>query len=276
MIANPDYDSEFKLDGDGGGVSYTLGLMLRPTDRTQIGIAYTGSSEIKYDGNAAFTHPTNDYSAMLSTQMPFYQNGSTTLNFPSSLNFGIKYDLSPVWDAEFDFNYVDWSGYDKLVIDFDKDLPSDTVVNEKDWDKAMVYRLGTSYQLSDITVARFGFLIDQNPVPDTTFDGQLPDSDRYGISIGYGRKFGNFSIDASYMLLLFASRDKDNFVGYQDVGSVTLVDGVPTVAPGVKDGVVDAVDKGIMNQMVGGEYPVGTGTYKSHANLLSIAASYRF
>jgi len=277
MIANPDYDSEFSLDGDGGGVSYTFGLMLRPSERIQIGLSYIGKSEFEYTGKAKFTHP-EAYKILLSQQMPVSQNGEAILSIPSSINVGLKYDLTAAWDAEIDVNMVQWSSYEELSIDLANDLPSDKLIQQKDWDNSTVIRLGTSYDANDITTLRAGFLYDKNPIPDETFDAQLPDNDRIGISVGFGRilTFGEIPIciDASYMFLKFSDRDKDNFVGYQDVGSFDTVNNVPL--PGVKDGMIDATDQAIMNGMVGGEYPVAAGTYKSHVNLFAVSASYKF
>ncbi|MCE5250134.1 outer membrane protein transport protein [bacterium] len=275
MISNPSYDSEFALDGDGGGVSYTLGLMLRPMSTVQIGISYTGTSEITYKGTAKFTHP-KGYESMLSAMMPAFQDGDATLNLPSSINVGLKYDLTTAWDAEVDVNIVDWTTYDKLVIDLKDNLPYDTITSPKNWDKSTIVRLGTSYDLNAISTARFGFLYDKSPVPDETFDAQLPDNNRIGFSVGYGRKFGNITFDVSYMFLKFSDRDKDNLVGYVDAGSIDPTTG----AVGPKDGVVDAADKAILDGMMAkmgrSEYPVGNGTYKSHVNLLSFSASYHF
>ena len=277
MIANPDYDSEFSLDGDGGGVSYTIGLMLRPSERMQIGVSYIGESEFEFTGKAKFNHP-SAYKTLLSQQMPISQNGEAIISIPSSINVGLKYDLTAAWDAEVDFNIVQWSTYKELSIDLANNLPSDKLIQEKDWDNSTVIRLGTSYDTNDITTFRAGFLYDKNPVPDETFDAQLPDSDRIGISVGFGRilTIGDIPIciDACYMFLKLSDRDKDNFVGYQDVGSFDTVNNVPL--PGVKDGAIDATDQAIMNGMVGGDYPVGTGTYKSHTNLFAVSASYKF
>ncbi|MBN1291555.1 MAG: outer membrane protein transport protein [Candidatus Latescibacteria bacterium] len=277
MIANPEYDSEFSLDGDGGSVAYTVGLMLRPFERMQVGLTYKSKTDLEFEGAAKFTHP-SAYNALLSQQMPTFQNGIAELNLPSMVNVGLKYDLTSAWDAEFDLNFVNWSTYNELVIDLENNLPSDKLIQVKDWEDGMVFRIGTSYDMSEITTFRAGFLFDQSPVPDETFDAQLPDNDRIGISVGLGRTVNMggvpICIDASYMYLKFSDRDKDNFVGYQDVGSFDTVNNVPQ--PGVKDGVIDATDQAIMNGMVGGEYPVANGTYKSFVNLLSISASYKF
>ena len=280
MIANSKYDSEFSLDGDGGGVSYTIGLMFRPFSRLQAGLTYTGESELTYKGQASFTHP-ESYATMLSASMPYGQNGEAVLNLPSSLNLGVKLDITSAWDAEVDLNFVNWSSYNELVIDLSKDLPRDKIIQDKKWDDVTTIRIGTSYDLNDDTILRFGFLSDNAPVPDATFDAQLPDSDRIGFSVGLGRNVNiagyQLRIDASYMFLKFSDRDKNNFVGYQDVGSMDADTGLPV---SIKDDMIDAADKAILDNITGalgrGEYPVANGSYESSVNLFSISAGYKF
>jgi len=115
-------------------------------------------------------------------------------------------------------------------------------------------------------------MYDQAPVPDETLDGQLPDNDRMGISIGYGRKIGRINLDFSYLFLKFSDRDKENFVGYQDV-----TDTFPPTAASKPNGVVDAADRQMLSALRGGAaYPAGDGTYKSYANMLSVSASIKF
>lgn len=124
----------------------------------------------------------------------------------------------------------------------------------------MTFRLGTSYDFSAFT-GRLGCMYDQTPVPDETFDAQLPGNDRFGGSVGVGFNVGKVTIDASYMFLKFSDRDKDNLIGYSDVNG---------------DQIVDETDKQTLDMISGGAYPVGTGTYKSHVNLFSVAASFKF
>jgi long-subunit fatty acid transport protein len=170
-------------------------------------------------------------------------------------------------------NYTKWSVYNKLIIDLDKQLPAAQIIQNKDWENTMTFRLGSSFDLNDLTVLRGGILFDQAPVPDETIDAQLPDNDRIGISVGFGRKIGRINLDLSYLFLKFSDRDKENFVGYQDV-----TDSFPPIkTPTVKDGIINAADQQMLGAMRGGiPYPVGSGTYKSHVNLLSVSASIKF
>lgn len=281
VISNTVYDTQFSLDGEGGGFNYDLGLLLKPSDKMQFGVSYRAKTDLKYkDGKAYFYLPETVSSDKttntlllnaLRASLPYSQSGKTTLHLPSMLDFGLLCKFTDSWDASFDVNLVGWSSYDQLVVDLSKQLPAAQIVQDKDWKNTQTYRLGTSYDWNNSLVLRGGLLFDQNPVPDATFDAQLPDANRTGFSAGFGYTVSGVTFDFSYMFLKFANRDKNDFVGYTDV-----TDTFPPTAKSKPNGIVDAADQSMLNSMIKSTYPVANGTYKSTANLFSVSASYKF
>lgn len=281
VIANTVNDSKFSLDGEGGGVNWNVGLLLKPSERVQFGVAYRGPTDVKYEGEAKFTHQDfrsrntkadSLFAQSLEASMPASQDGETTLHLPASVNAGVLCRFTDRWDASFDVNIMRWSTYDKLTIKFAKKLPLEQKVINKDWKNSTILRFGTSYTMSELTVLRGGLLYDKNPVPDETLDAQLPDGNRLGFSLGFGRKVGLINLDVSYMFLKLSDRDKANFVGYTDV-----TDTFPSTAKSKPDGLVNAADRDLLKTMRGGvAYPVGSGTYKNNTHLFSVSASMKF
>lgn len=263
------YDSEFKLDGSGSGFGFNLGALLRPMEKLQLGISYRGATDIEYEGDAKFTHD-QDIKAIpvagtalyngVAAAMPAKQGGKATLHLPWMLNLGGMYTFTERWDASVDVDFVGWSVYDKLTIDFADDLPYPEQTAAKDWKNSYVLRFGTSYDLTPMLSVMGGFLYDTTPVPDETFDGQLPDNNRTGISVGAGLTLAGVDFAASYMFLSFADRTKDNLVGYPDMNG---------------DGTVTDTEKNTILTLKP-DYSVGSGDYESSANLFSVSASYKF
>ena len=136
-----DYDTHFALDGDGTGIGYNMGLLFRPITNFQFGVSYRWAYDVEYEGKAKFTHKEvlkdipvglhpvtgNIITAydVVSDKMPASQDGEVALHIPWMLNFGVKYDISEVWDTSFDVDIVGWSVYDKLTIDYADDKPYD-------------------------------------------------------------------------------------------------------------------------------------------------------
>jgi long-chain fatty acid transport protein len=282
LMANTNYDSKFKLEGDGSGYGFNFGVLVKPVEsKYQFGASFRSGFDIEYDGTAQFIHQATNlrnaftasfmakgvnavtaaamadsvYRTNILGAMPSSQDGTATLNMPWMLNFGIKSQMSEVWDVSADFDVVGWKRYKELVIDFADNRPVDKLIQDKSWENSWVLRGGTTYNLNSSWVLRGGALFDFNPVPSETFDSQLPDSDRYGLSLGAGYKFGNVRLDASYLLLKFLIREKDNAVGWSKDTT--------------GDGTVDRFD-------LPTNYPVANGKYKSTASLFSLTASYSF
>ena len=284
-IASTTFDSNFALEGTGSGFGFNVGALVKPTEKLQVGVSYRGASNIKYKGTAKFTHNEAAIKAIpgmgttlynnVAALMPAKQDGQATIHLPWMLNLGIKYDITDVWDVSADFDYVGWEKYDSLVLDFSDDKPYKMKIEEKAWENTPVYRLGTSYDVGESLVLRGGIMFDQSPVPDSTIDGQLPDSDRTGVSIGIGYKLGMIQIDASYLYLSFDAREKDNLVGYSDVtNDVAYGDTYNTSQ------VVTTADQATLDGALAlqgrGKYPVGNGDYESSANLFALSLSYKF
>ena len=267
MGTDPMYDSKFGLEGDGDAFSVNAGVLYKPASTVQLGVSYRSAYEIEYEGDAKFKHqalfqgipyPLNtaiSMSDVLYSQMPETQSGTATLRMPWQLNFGAFFRLTEKLNTSADLDFVGWDRYEDLTIDFDDDLPSDKSTQDKDWENSWILRGGASYDYTEKLVLRGGLMYDSNPVPDETMDGQLPDSDRVGISAGVGYKMGRVRLDAAYMLLAFRDRDKDNGVGFS------------TDTTG--DGTIDRFD-------VPNGYPTGNGKYSSRAHLFSVAMSIAF
>ncbi len=287
IVANTMYDSEFSLEGDGSGIGYNLGVMIRSIETFQFGITYRGATDIEYEGKAKFKHQQENitdlftgaymaqgadaataanmaagaYTTSIDGKMPASQTGTATLSLPWQLNLGLMKQMNPRWDVSAEVNVVGWEVYEDLTIDFDEDLPADKLTQEKNWKNSYVWRTGTSYDVNDRFTARGGLMFDFDPVPDETFDGQLPDSERYGISLGAGYKLGSLRLDASYMILDFLKRAKKNGMGY-------------TVDETGNGGIIDRFD--VANSPLGKLYPVANGKYTGHAHLFSLSLSYNF
>ncbi len=288
IVANTDYDSKFALDGDGSGYAWNLGVMYYHDQNTQFGLSFRSAYQIDYEGTAKFTHKeqairqtvwnataaslqgsgmteaeitaTADATAdaayqNIATSMPAEQDGDATMHMPWSLNLGMKYQASPTWDWSVDVDVVGWEEYEELVIDFSDDKPYDKLVQAKNWENSYIIRAATSYDLLSNLKGRLGIMYDFAPVPDETFDGQLPDSNRLAISCGLGYTIGKIRFDASYLVLKFTHAEKNNGVGFT----------VDTTG----DGKIDRFD-------VPDQYPVGNGNYESLAHLFSLSASISF
>ncbi|MGH9381754.1 MAG: OmpP1/FadL family transporter [Thermoanaerobaculia bacterium] len=215
------------LEGDfSEGFGWQIGILHRYNNSFSWGLTYRSKVEVDYDGDATFTqvptgHPIFD--AIVAMQLP---DGAvpvtTSIEFPDSASLGLLFALSPNVRLETDVNWMGWSSFDQLVVEFD-DPRVETLVRDEAWDDVFNYRVGLKWMRPGGREWRFGYVFDENPVPDETLGPLLPDSDRNGFTVGLGLGGDRLAADIALMYLPFDEREiesdvdqHDNFYGTYD------------------------------------------------------------
>lgn len=185
------------LSGDGNDLGWNVALSHR-TPVSSFGLTYRSGFSVEIDGNI-------DY-ANFGPLTPLFPSspGQTTLELPAQAAIGWSFALTNAVEMEVDVAWAEWSAFKELVVDIENNtnLSRDFVVRE-DWDDSMSYRLGLSWQASDVNAYRFGVVFDESPVPEETLRPSIPDANRTGLSIGYGRTGKKIDLDLYYMALQF-------------------------------------------------------------------------
>ncbi|MCE5265880.1 MAG: OmpP1/FadL family transporter [Deltaproteobacteria bacterium] len=191
-----------KFKGDGTGYGYNLGLLYDITKNIAFGASYR--SEIKVDITGQGTFDRQIPGLLVNSE------GKTDLTLPQQLFAGISYKGFNPLTLEAGMRWEDWSSFKQLKVVFANGLQSLQVRN---WSDTYAFNFGAQYRLNDSVVLRAGYLYGQNPVPDSTFDPTIPDSNTHLFCVGTGLNFGEFTMDLAYAYQLQADRTKNNAVG---------------------------------------------------------------
>ena len=184
------------LDLSGTGLGFNVGVLYKFSPELSLGLSYRSSVKIDASGTAKFTPSTI-------TTLP---NGdaAASLELPATAFVGVAYKVMPNLEMEADYQFVGWSSYKELAIDFKKN--GSKSVSPKDYQNTYILRFGAEYTMDALQV-RAGYLFDHNPVLDKYTEPLLPDADRNGLNVGLGYKVSdNINIDLSYLFLKFAER----------------------------------------------------------------------
>jgi long-chain fatty acid transport protein len=229
-IANVD------MKGDASSaMGFTAGLMYRTDCNLNLGVAYR--SEVKFDFKGTAT--STGGSALAASSLPA-GDIEASLTTPQQLVVGVSYQATPKLLLSTDFQWVGWSSYDSLKVNF-VDATKTDIASPRMYENNYAIRFGANYQYDDLLDLSAGVLYDKNPVKDQFVDGTLPDADRLGFSIGAGYKvMSNLSVDVSYMFLRFFER---------------------------------TISNSMVSRVTYGFEPFN-GTYNSTANLFSLSLSY--
>lgn len=180
-----------RLSGAGNGWGGNIAALYKISDSVSTGLSYRSRVHIRVDGTAEIAGVTT-------------APASTRITLPDLAQWGVSYKASDKLTLNADLGYTWWSTYDKIVIS--SNGPLDGQVFDKKWKDVWNLRVGGQYKLSDQWKLRAGLQYDQTPVPDDHFETRVPDSDRYGVSIGTGYTVGNLTVDLAYLYEYFTTR----------------------------------------------------------------------
>jgi len=232
-------DALISLDGkDNSAFGYNFGILYKPISKLSLGASF--HSQIKY--NFTGTATTTAVSQLAFETFPAGNIGAN-LTTPFNLTFGAAYDVIPELKLSADFQYVGWSSYDTLTIDF-ANVPR--VASPRLYDNSYIIRFGADYKLNNALSFQGGIYYDKNPVKPQYLNPSLPDANRICFSLGANYKVtSNFTAAVSYLFIRSSELTITN-----------------------------------SNELVVPTYPTDTqkfnGTYNSFANLGSISLSYSF
>jgi long-chain fatty acid transport protein len=212
------------------GVGFNAGVQWWPGDaRWKLGATYRSQVRIDYAGTADFSQLAtgNDaFDAIVAAGFPPDQRADTHIEFPAQASLGVGRQFSPAWYGEVNFNWTEWSSFDRLDLTFSQS-PSRNLSIVESWDDAFNIRTGLEYRKGGTAdwAWRAGYYFDQSPQPAEGVGPLLPDSDRHGITGGAGWRDGKgTTVDAFFLGVLANERstegvNRDGYDGTYQSGS---------------------------------------------------------
>ncbi|MBZ5638435.1 MAG: outer membrane protein transport protein [Acidobacteriia bacterium] len=199
------------LSGDGNAFGWNLAVHAKDP-KWSFGFTYRAALSPKIDGNVKFSG-INPLLAALFPNGP----GTATLDLPAEAAAGFAWTGVPNWAFEFDLSWAQWSTFDKLAVNFEKNtsvpgpagpIPVVADIDQAEsWKNTVAARFGAAWKIAGPHELRFGAVWDQNPIPDETLRPSIPDGDRKSVTLGYGYCGKHWNADVYYMPLFFQTRD---------------------------------------------------------------------
>jgi len=188
---------EGKLDGKASGTGFNFGVFFKANEKLSFGIDYRSAVKVSVDGgDAQFTVPESLKEYFPTTTF------STKIKLPSVTTFGIGYSTNALRLA-LDINYIGWSSYDSLVIDFAENTEKlEDIHSARKYKNSFIFRIGSEYKINEMFTARLGTYYDMTPVQDGYLTPETPDVDKLGITTGLSIRPTKFmSIDLSFLFI---------------------------------------------------------------------------
>ena len=191
-------DAYVELEGDDSfAYGYTFGIMYKPIEVLSIGASFRSEVNYDFEGTATTT------GAEQLQEIGAFPNGDIKAELTTPMNIvgGIAVQVIPQLLLTADFQWVGWSSYDTLAVDF-VDEASEDVASPRLYKDTYIIRFGAQYDISDQFSLLGGIYYDQMPVEPAYVNPSLPDTDRLGLSIGAEARFNEqFAISGSYLFI---------------------------------------------------------------------------
>jgi long-chain fatty acid transport protein len=196
------------LSGTGRGIGVNFGALYEPLEGVKFGVAYRSQIFVHHDGALQLSVPGVVF-------FPRNVDGSANLTFPPSLTFGVSVNRYQPFTFDLDATWTGWSTYHDLKLMLTKFIPvsgypAGSILIKKNWHDAWALRFGANWQANEYVKIRAGYTFDMTPVPDSTFEPQVPDSNRHIFAVGGDLKIKQLTLGIAYNFILNEPRHKDN------------------------------------------------------------------
>jgi long-chain fatty acid transport protein len=193
----PDVGQKFK--GDGTGIGYNIGILFDATKDISLGASYRSEIKVGIKGQGTFDQ-----------QIPGVlenSSGRADIKLPQQVFAGIAYKGFAPLTLETGMRWEGWSSFKQLQVNF---ANGTSVTQPRNWKDTFAFTAGAQYKFNDMVTLRGGYLYGRNPVPDSTFEPAIPDSDTHLFCIGTGLNFKQFGLDLAYAYQMQDDRTKNN------------------------------------------------------------------
>ena len=208
-------DAFIHLEGDDkSAFGYNAGIMWKPMKELSIGASFRSEVDYSFEGTATATG-----AEQLAALLP-KGNITADLTTPMNIQGGIGYRVIEQLQLSADFQWVGWSSYDKLAVDFE-DPAYDDISRPRNYEDTYAIRFGAEYFLDDNLSFLGGIYFDKMPVQPEYLSPSLPDADRLGFSIGADAHITeNFGVSGSFLYIrsseLTVTNSREIYTPYEE------------------------------------------------------------
>ncbi len=169
-------DGRTRLTGDDWSTSLNLGVLLKPTDTTKIGVNFREGTSHTLKGDIDTTLPLGVPGGGTTISVP----GSAELDLPNMIQTGISQKVTDELTLLGSVNWYEWSNFNDIPIN----SPAGLSISEQGYENTWGFAVGARYRLNDQWLLKTGVQYDQTPTVTEFRSTRIPDGDRLWFAAG--------------------------------------------------------------------------------------------
>ncbi|MEO5739348.1 MAG: outer membrane protein transport protein [Vicinamibacterales bacterium] len=206
------------------GLGANMGVIVKAHDRVRIGARYLTHVKLAYDGKSSFVPIAGSYRVTkanplglpVGTPLDSFvtqvvgalqdQDAGTELDMPAQLVVGLSVHANPSLKLFADYQWIGWSAFDTITLDFSQPIPADEPLVQNYRDTNAV-RVGMEFQAARALRLSAGYFYNQAAAPDETVTPLLPEARRNHLTAGLGWNLHpSMTLDVAYQFVRHADR----------------------------------------------------------------------
>ena len=195
-----------EADMDGWGLGANLAATWDITEKDRLAATWRSEIAVDYSGDGSIGNLTP-----AARSVGFSENGDarTDIDFPRI--FGIAYGrkLTDKLRAEIQFEWVGFSSFDQLDLDFgaNNSLFGGGNTIPQDWDDSFTAGASLRYEVEDGLRLHGSYQYFESPVPDGTLSTTIPDANQNAFTIGTTRRWETWYAGIAYSYVIYEERE---------------------------------------------------------------------
>ena len=233
----------YEAEGDDWAVGVTVGMLIKPFERTTLALTFRSAVELELEGDASITNVPNPLTGGLVT---LNEDVEVPLETPESLNFSLKQGLGDDWSVFAGATWTRWSRFEDLdILSSQANAGTPGTISflgngkfggertvghvTQEWQDTWSFAVGTKWQATDAWAFKAGYAFDASPIQEQYRTTRIPGNDRNWLTLGAQWKSqDDLSVDlaAGYLIIEDADVEEVEYnLADQPVGGPASVTG---------------------------------------------------
>ena len=180
-------DGSFAVDGDDWSIGFTVGVLVKASDRMRVGLSYRSAVDHRLKGEAR-----TDFLGSVTAQ-----DVAADLNLPEVISAAVAYDVTPAVTLLAQVNYYGWDRFEEIRLELED---GSELVSAENFRDTWGVSFGVQVKASEDWTLRSGIEYDETPTVDEFRSTRIPDANRLWLAVGASYDMtDHLTIDLSYV-----------------------------------------------------------------------------